>query len=143
MSSHRDSVGPIARSVEDAAAILTVIAGRDRTDNYTWTAPAKIPDYSQHLRADAIRGKRFGVPRAALAKDPYANDPSISIAFNKALEIIRSLGGVVIDPAYSPSADQLEHASRTYGELVYAVDVKVGNLISAALIYIDTLFRLD
>ncbi|KAG9091009.1 hypothetical protein FS749_000145, partial [Ceratobasidium sp. UAMH 11750] len=50
-SSHQDTVGPLARSVADAAAILSIIAGRDSQDNYTDTAPAEIPDYTHYLNA--------------------------------------------------------------------------------------------
>jgi hypothetical protein len=63
----------------------------------------------------------------------YANDPTISQAFNKALDTIRSMGGIVIDPVYMPSADRLEHARGSYGGLVIAVDIKVNRHLSWAM----------
>ncbi|KAF8753006.1 Amidase signature enzyme [Rhizoctonia solani] len=69
ISSHQDTVGPMTRSVADAAVILSIIAGRDKKDNYTQTAPSKIPDYTQFLDVNAIKGKRFGVPRAVFTDD--------------------------------------------------------------------------
>ncbi|CAE6425450.1 unnamed protein product [Rhizoctonia solani] len=105
ISSHQDSVGPMTRSVADAAAILSIIAGRDYKDNYTWTAPAKIPDYTQFLDVNSIKGKRFGVPRAVFTDNTITgNHPSINVEFNKSLDIIRSMGGIVVDPADIPSA---------------------------------------
>ncbi|KAG8733469.1 hypothetical protein FRC11_006017 [Ceratobasidium sp. 423] len=108
ISSHQDSVGPMTRSVADAAAILSIIAGRDYKDNYTWTAPAKIPDYTQFLDVNSVKGKRFGVPRAVFTDNAITgNHPSINVEFNKSLDIIRSMGGIVIDPADLPSANDI------------------------------------
>lgn len=55
-----DTIGPIARTVEDAAAILQVIAGYDPNDAITLDQP--VPDYLQALRAP-IATLRIGVPR--------------------------------------------------------------------------------
>lgn len=98
----------MTRSVADAAAILTVIAGRDSKDNYTQTAPATIPDYTKFLDANAIKGKRFGVPRAGFTNNTITgNDPYINVAFNKSLETIRALGGIVVDPTDLPSVREI------------------------------------
>ncbi|ELU41346.1 amidase [Rhizoctonia solani AG-1 IA] len=108
ISSHQDTVGPMTRSVADAAVILSIIAGRDKKDNYTQTAPSKIPDYTQFLDVNAIKGKRFGVPRAVFTDDSITgNHPSINAEFNKSLDIIRSLGGIVVDPADLPDAHEI------------------------------------
>ncbi|KAJ1303810.1 hypothetical protein OPQ81_008232 [Rhizoctonia solani] len=120
ISSHQDSVGPMTRSVADAAVILSTIAGRDSKDNYTQTAPAKIPDYTQFLDINAIKGKRFGVPRGMLTA--ANNHPSIDIEFNKSLDIIRSAGGIVVDPVDLPNADEFPTRSET---IVLNVDLKV------------------
>ena len=55
-----DHAGPLTRRVEDAALVLTVIAGHDPRD----TASAKVPvdDYLLHLK-DGLRGLRVGIPR--------------------------------------------------------------------------------
>lgn len=55
-----DTVGPIARSVEDAAVMLQAIAGYDPQDAITLAEP--VPDYLQALRAP-IGDLRVGVPR--------------------------------------------------------------------------------
>ncbi|KAG8744621.1 hypothetical protein FRC10_009846 [Ceratobasidium sp. 414] len=124
VSSHQDTVGPMARSVADAATILSVIAGRDVKDNYTRTAPAQVPDYTQYLDVNAIRGKKFGVPRIGFMNHTLTkNHPAINSAFETALETIRSLGGVVVDPANLPSADEL--IENKYEVAVAYVDMKI------------------
>ncbi|KAH7337830.1 amidase signature enzyme [Rhizoctonia solani] len=123
ISSHYDSVGPMTRNVADAAAILSVIAGRDKKDNYTLTAPSSVPDYTQFLNAGAIRGKRFGVPRVVFTNDTLTGShPIIGVEFNKALDTIRSLGGIVVDPADLPSAHSVIDNEQV---LVLGVDFKV------------------
>lgn len=124
ISSHQDTVGPMTRSVEDGAIILSIIAGRDSKDNYTQTAPATIPDYTKYLDAGAIKGKRFGVPRAAFTNDTVSgNDPYINVAFNKSLETIKALGGIVVDPVDFPSAYEIATSGDEW--LVLNIDFKV------------------
>jgi amidase len=114
----------MTRSVADAAMILSVIAGRDIKDNYTETAPAPTLDYTQFLDASAIKGKRFGVPRAVFTNNTLTgNKPCINMAFEKALKKIKSLGGVIVDPADLPSAYEiLENKSE---QLVMDINTKV------------------
>ncbi|KAG8705122.1 hypothetical protein FRC09_003128, partial [Ceratobasidium sp. 395] len=124
ISSHQDTVGPMTRSVEDGAVILSVIAGRDSKDNYTSTAPSVVPDYTKYLDTNAIRGKRFGVPRVVFTEDRFTgNDPYINVAFNKSLETIRSLGGVIADPADLPSASEIIASNNE--TFVLSVDFKI------------------
>ncbi|KAG8685164.1 hypothetical protein FRC09_014925, partial [Ceratobasidium sp. 395] len=136
ISAHQDTVGPMTRNIADAATILTVIAGRDNKDNYTLNAPDPTPDYTRYLDADSIRGKRFGVPRIVFRNDTLLkNHPSIGLAFDKALETIRSLGGIVVDPADLPSV--LEMIERRSETLVLRVDMKIE--INA---YLETLYSI-
>jgi aspartyl-tRNA(Asn)/glutamyl-tRNA(Gln) amidotransferase subunit A len=55
-----DTIGPIARGVEDAALLLQVIAGHDLLDAITRDEP--VPDYTQALRG-SIATLRVGIPR--------------------------------------------------------------------------------
>ncbi|CAE6470951.1 unnamed protein product [Rhizoctonia solani] len=137
ISSHQDTVGPMTRSVADAAVILSIIAGRDNKDNYTQTAPANIPDYVQFLDMNAIKGKRFGVPRAVFTNNSITgNHPSINLEFNKSLEIIRSMGGIVVDPADLPSADEILYSNEmTILKTDFKIDV---NKYLGGLKYIPT-----
>jgi aspartyl-tRNA(Asn)/glutamyl-tRNA(Gln) amidotransferase subunit A len=81
-----DTIGPIARTVEDAAAILQVIAGYDPKDAITLAEP--VPDYSHALRAP-IANLRIGVPRDYFFEGLH---PDVSAAVEQA---IRHLKGKV------------------------------------------------
>jgi Asp-tRNA(Asn)/Glu-tRNA(Gln) amidotransferase A subunit family amidase len=59
-----DNTGPIARNVTDVAVALSVMAGEDPLDARTGVSATKSqpPPYVQYLKADALKGKRLGVP---------------------------------------------------------------------------------
>lgn len=80
----------MARSVADAAAILSVIAGKDPLDNATLVQPEPVPDFSLALNLKALRGVRLGVPRAL-----QGSDPNVLAAFNASLDILRGLGATI------------------------------------------------
>jgi amidase len=124
ISSHQDTVGPMCRSVADAAAVLSVIAGFDPLDNYTSAAP-KIPDYTKALKTDALKGKRIGVPRKVFLNPKYTGLTQAELdAFEGALKTIQSLGATVVDNADLPSA--LEIVNSNNETVVLNVDFKVG-----------------
>ncbi|KAI0062493.1 amidase signature enzyme [Artomyces pyxidatus] len=118
ISSHQDSVGPMARTVADAAAVLTVISEPMEKD--THGHPGKAADWCAALRRDALRGVRLGVPRKL-----QGDDAAIVAEFDKALAIIRDLGATIVDPADLPDTDEL-FASRAKNEsIVLHADFKV------------------
>jgi aspartyl-tRNA(Asn)/glutamyl-tRNA(Gln) amidotransferase subunit A len=86
-----DHVGPITRTVEDAALVLRVIAGYDPGDH----AAARVPvdDYPAGLAA-GVRGLRVGVPRPWFFGQL---DDEVRAAVEAALETFRSLGASVRD----------------------------------------------
>jgi amidase len=108
----------MARSVTDAAIILSVIAGRDPLDNFTLTQPEPVPDYRKALNPYALRGVRLGVPRKF-----QGTDENIIAAFNASIGIIRKLGAIVVDPAEFPDADEL--FASTNESIVLSTDFKV------------------
>jgi Asp-tRNA(Asn)/Glu-tRNA(Gln) amidotransferase A subunit family amidase len=58
----QDELGPITRTVEDAARLLDVMAGFDQADPVTGYGVGRPPrSYADHLRRDALRGARIGV----------------------------------------------------------------------------------
>ncbi|KAH9934097.1 amidase signature enzyme [Amylocystis lapponica] len=118
ISSHQDSIGPMCRSVADAAVVLAAIAGRDPLDEYTLAQPAVVPDYIQALKPDGLKGVRLGVPRNVFAQ----GDETIAAAFNATLSIIRRLGATVIDPADMPG---WHTGTEDYEDVVLRGDFKV------------------
>ncbi|KAF9042010.1 amidase signature enzyme [Hymenopellis radicata] len=125
ISFHQDSVGPMARWLEDAAIVLNAIAGVDPNDNYTLSQPESVPDYTKALRKDALHGKRIGVPRKTFFEEGLIpQGESIVEAFEDALDVLRSLGATVIDPADIPSSHEMRESESE--EVTADVEFKIG-----------------
>ena len=90
-ASSLDQIGPFARTVEDAAIALGVLAGHDAAD--ATSAPEDVPVYTGALTGDA-RGLRIGVPRALVNEGV---DVEVSKAFNESLEVYRAAGATLVD----------------------------------------------
>jgi amidase len=114
----------MTRSVIDAAIVLSIISGKDPNDNFTLAQPPIVPDFTKALNLRALKGKRIGVPRHFFLNDNITeNDPSVNIAFEHALEVIKRLGATVVDPADLPSADRIVTTGSE--DFVLEVDFKV------------------
>ena len=97
LSHSQDTAGPMARSVADAAALLSVIAGSDPADPTTADADKHATDYTRFLDPNGLRGKRIGVVRALVGQEPHADQ-----ALEKAIAIMREQGAVIVDPVTLP-----------------------------------------
>jgi len=96
ISQHQDTVGPIARSVTDAAYILSIIAGKDEYDNYTSAQPFDTPpDYTQALNFSSLRGARIGIPRNGIT--PSNTSQPILDAFEAAIQVLKNAGAIIVD----------------------------------------------
>ena len=85
-----DQVGPISRTVEDAAITLTAISGHDTKDPSTWNTP--VPDYRQALDGN-LQGLRIGVIVECL-EDPQTGADTLN-AVLKATTVLGELGAQV------------------------------------------------
>lgn len=91
-----DIGGPMAKSVRDAAIVLTLIAGHDPDDPVTEAAAANDHgDYRQYLDASALDGARLGVMRQ-LANRRGA-DAGVLALFDAALEDLKNGGAEIVD----------------------------------------------
>jgi aspartyl-tRNA(Asn)/glutamyl-tRNA(Gln) amidotransferase subunit A len=88
-ASSLDQVGPMTRTVRDAALLLGVIAGHDPND--ATSLEAAVPDYVAATRADA-KGFRIGVPREAFGD---GLDPEVRAAVERAIDVYRALGAEI------------------------------------------------
>ena len=79
-----DTIGPITRTVEDAAALLQVLAGYDPLDAITPSEP--VPDYS-HALGSSIAHLRLGVPREYFFEQLH---PDVSSAVEEAIRHLRT-----------------------------------------------------
>ncbi|MDZ4831093.1 MAG: Asp-tRNA(Asn)/Glu-tRNA(Gln) amidotransferase subunit GatA [Phycisphaerae bacterium] len=86
-----DQIGPLTRSVRDAAAVLQVIAGYDKHDSTSADEP--VDDYLTTLD-EPLKGLRVGLPKQYVST---ANDPAVNAAVEKAIATYRSLGARIVD----------------------------------------------
>jgi aspartyl-tRNA(Asn)/glutamyl-tRNA(Gln) amidotransferase subunit A len=102
-----DHVGPMARTVEDTALMLNVIAGHDSEDPGSLVAPAQ--DYTHGL-SEGLDGVRVGV----LGGDyVLALDPEVEGAMAQALELMEALGALVERDVTIPLAEYASAANTT------------------------------
>jgi len=95
-----DIAGPIARTVEDAAAVFQAIVGEDPDDAVTAASRGRvIPRYSDALVRTGLRGARIGVLHQAYERGANSVDPDVAAVFAAALVSITQAGGEIVDPA--------------------------------------------
>jgi len=97
-ASSLDQVGPIARTVADAAAILQAIAGHDPRDATSIAAP--VPPYADQLAA-GVAGLRVGLPREYYEVEL---EPGVREALDRTIAALRDRGAV-LTPVSLPHTD--------------------------------------
>jgi amidase len=128
LSEHQDSIGPMARTVKDAAHILQAIAGIDPADNYTLAIPNKgtLPDYAAACRFSSLAGARIGVPWNAINKLAHVPTSFELREFVKAIPILKDAGAIIVDPVNFTGVDRFLNGSAEIG--VAAADFPVNFL---------------
>jgi amidase len=104
----QDSIGPICRSVKDAAYTLSAMAGPkgDPYDNYTNAIPFdQIPDYASFCKLDGLQGARLGIPRNIFTAPVNRTERDIQqiAAFDAVLPVLKELGANITDNADYPN----------------------------------------
>jgi amidase len=92
ISHNQDTPGPMTRTVQDAAVLLTVMAGSDASDPQTAEADSHKTDYLKGLDPAALRGARIGVMRFLTGYTPETQ-----ALFEKALTVLKGQGAELID----------------------------------------------
>jgi amidase len=107
ISHTQDTAGPLCRTVADAAALLTAMAGTDPRDRATAAAAGHVaPDYTRFLDPAALRGARIGVAREKFFGYSDVTDRLAAAA----LDAMRGAGAVIVDPADIPHAGTYDDA---------------------------------
>ena len=117
ISASQDTAGPMARSVTDAALLLTAMAGSDPADPATAGADAHKADYLAALDPAALKGKRLGVLRADMGYSP-----DVDALFDKAEAVLRAQGAEVIELKAYKAPDDVGKNELT----VLLVELKAG-----------------
>jgi aspartyl-tRNA(Asn)/glutamyl-tRNA(Gln) amidotransferase subunit A len=129
-----DTPGPLARSVEDAALLYSVMAGPDPLDKRTLSAPPP---------GDVLRGLRRGVRGLRLARMPAAErdgcTPEMLAAYDAALDALARLGAEIVDIALPCRfADAALFVGRIIGGEAYQL---IGDLVDNPALPIDEAVR--
>jgi amidase len=109
ISASQDTAGPMTRSVADAAALLTVLAGFDPDDPATEPLKTRAPvDYTQFLKRDGLKGVRIGVVRQLAGFHE-----EVDTVFNRAIDALRAQGAVIVDTASIETLGKFDSEEQT------------------------------
>jgi amidase len=99
ISHSQDTPGPMARTVRDAAILLSVMAGTDPEDKYTAESSSKAAnDCTKFLDPAGLKGVRIGVARKLAGFNE-----TVDKTFDEAIATMKSRGAVIVDPADIPT----------------------------------------
>jgi amidase len=105
ISHTQDTAGPLCRSVADAAALLSAMAGPDPRDVATGPSAGQMQkDYTRFLDRAGLRGARIGVARAKFFGYSGATDRLAEAA----LDLLKREGAILVDPANIPHAGEYD-----------------------------------
>jgi amidase len=104
ISHTQDTAGPMARTVTDAAIVLTAMTGRDPRDSATAGVEGRTQDYAAGLSVGALNGARIGISR----KRHFGYSREADRLVESAVERMTSQGAVIVDPVEIPTVDQID-----------------------------------
>lgn len=90
-ASSLDQVGPFAKTVKDAATLLSTIAGYDPFDSTSVDMP--VPDYASCINSD-VKGKKIGIPKEYFSA---GINQAVKESVTKYIEVLRSLGAELVE----------------------------------------------
>lgn len=95
----QDTAGPMARTVADAAVLLTAMAGSDARDPTSALADQKKTDYTRFLDRNGLRGKRLGVVRSQLT----ASSDWVAALVESQLAVLTAQGATLVEVPEVPN----------------------------------------
>jgi len=128
----QDTLGPITRTVRDAAILLDAIAGYDPNDPITAYNVGQIPPtYTAFLRTDALQGARLGVIREPMdpKADPSSDDyQKVRAVIDKAIADLKRLGAQIVDPVAIP--DLKDRVKRMYDDNIFETEEAINKYLA-------------
>ncbi|MEM7415186.1 MAG: amidase [Gemmatimonadota bacterium] len=111
-----DVVGPLARTVRDAAITLDVLAGPTTEDLATFASRGRIPEggYAAALDGASLEGKRFGLVGVGWRDDYLPLDPLTQTEYDNAVRVLESLGAEVVEDPFLESGFRELYDERTF-----------------------------
>ncbi|MDP4170995.1 MAG: amidase family protein, partial [Bacillota bacterium] len=95
------TAGPMARTVEDAAILLTALMGVDENDTITKTNPLDWKDLILNLKGNDLKGLRIGIAREGFVDELNEEKKEI---FEKAVDVLKGSGAAIVEDIVIPSA---------------------------------------
>ena len=92
-ASSLDQVGPMTKSVDDAAMLLQVLAGHDEMDGTTPKDP--VPDYMKAMEGASMKGVRIGLPKEYY--DVSGLDPEVKRITDEAIRACEAAGAELVE----------------------------------------------
>jgi Asp-tRNA(Asn)/Glu-tRNA(Gln) amidotransferase A subunit family amidase len=114
----QDTMGPMARTVTDAATLLDAIVGYDPRDPVTAYAVGQSPKtYTAGLRPDALRGARFGVLRDLMDTSLTRSSPEyvkVRTVIDRAIASLQGQGATIVDSVVIARLDAVGDIGNDY-----------------------------
>jgi amidase len=119
ITADQDTAGPMAKFVADAAIMLGAMEGASPDPNDAMTSRCPPPpnrDYTPHLKADALKGARIGIPRAYYYDRPAGSpggrgggglNAEQAKVMSEAIAVLKQQGAVIVDPTDIPTGKEL------------------------------------
>ncbi|MBW7455129.1 amidase, partial [Paenibacillus sepulcri] len=126
LSNSQDTAGPMARTVKDAVLLLQGIIGFDAEDAAMGGGIGRQhADYTAFLDKDGLKGARIGIPRDYYFEE--LTDEQLGI-FNRAVEIMKELGAVIVDPADIATARSIVYSTVILNEFKASLNAYLAKL---------------
>jgi amidase len=101
----QDTAGPMARTVRDAAIILSALVDVDPRDDTTNASRGKPTDYTEFLDRDGLKGMRLGI-----ARKHFGFNERVDKLLNDLLDQMKRLGAVLVDPSDIPTSGKFDES---------------------------------
>jgi Asp-tRNA(Asn)/Glu-tRNA(Gln) amidotransferase A subunit family amidase len=105
------SLGPIARTVTDAAKLLDVMVGYDPEDPLTATGVGHVSgSYTNFLDKNGLKGARIGVLREPMGRysEPQSQDfAKVTAVFDTSMQELKAAGAILVDPVLILNLNEL------------------------------------
>jgi amidase len=126
ISHNQDTAGPICRTVADAAALLSALAGIDPADSATEASRGKAqPDYTKFLDRAGLRGARIGVIRKF-----FDFSDGFAPLMENLLEVMKKEGAVLVDPVEIDSIGKFDKSE--FDAMLYEFKADLNAYLAAA-----------
>lgn len=118
----QDTAGPMARTVADAALLLSSLTGKDDTDPATWKNEQDNIDYTAYLDLDGLQGARIGVFRKTIPEHFRDTDEYDDTLFNNAVKELMNGGAYITEDIEIPSFNKKWEWNKLNLEFKHGID---------------------